>query len=255
MARIKFKYIESFYNMEWEELISAFHLKDRMSSFEIAEKIRQDTGIEYTYRQVQKWLKKFGILRSHGEALKNRVLTGRMDYSKRKTDYQGVFIDYDSRDRARGYLWANGLSGMLKNKGDTTRLAHALGLTVGDVSDWKLLRHRVSVDYQEKICAYFGLDKTRIFSETKAFNYPKKSGKGVNQRKRFIQKGYRYAKGLKDVLYLRGISMTDLAEKLNKPLESISKWLSRGGLISPVDQERIKNILGMPCEEVFSKRR
>ena len=123
MAVIKFKYIEAFYKTDWEELLRSFRVKDRMSSFEIAEKIQRDTGIDYTYRQIQNWLKKFDILRTHGEALKNRVLTGRMDYSRRKLDYQGRFIDYAARDKIQGYLWATGLNVLLRNRGATKRMS------------------------------------------------------------------------------------------------------------------------------------
>jgi len=256
MARIKFKYIEAFYKTEWQELLHTFHVKDRMSSFEISEKIQRDTGIEYTYRQIQNWLRKFEILRTHGEALKNRVLTGRMDYSRRKLDYQGRFIDYGARDKGYGYLWAVGLKTILRNKGDTKRLAEALGLDGSDVSDWKNLRHRVSIEYQDRICAYLGMDKTQVFAEVKIGSYPKQRGTGYifDHRKRLIKKGYKYGPGLKESMYEKGISICDLADKLAKPRTSVSRWIS-GALISPVDQERVKNILGISKDMIFCKRR
>lgn len=255
MAKIKFKDIEAFYRTDWKELLSTFHLKDRLSSFEIAERIQQDVGIEYTSRAIRKWLKKFGILRSHEEALKNRVLTGRMDYSQRKLDYFGRFIDYAARDRARGYLWGIGLKGLLRKKGDTIRLARTVGVGLGLVCSWKYLRHRVSVEYQERICAYFGIDRLRIFSEVKTTDFPKQGSYGIsNQSKRLVKNGYLYAPGLKETMYAKGISIQDLCDRLNKPQASVSGWLA-GRLVSPVDQERIKRILGDPCDKVFSKRR
>lgn len=255
MARIKSKYIEGFYRTGWEELLKTLYLKDGMSSYEIAERIHQDTGIEYTSRAVRKWLLKLGILRDHAEALKNRVLTGRMDYAKRKTDYKGIFIDYGAMWRQRGLLWAAGLKDLLKNKGDTKRLAGAIGADPTEVSCWKYLRRRVSFEYQEKICSYFGFEKSKIFSETKNLEYPKFFvGKGVDQRKWFIKRGYCYAPELKAALYAKGRSLSDLAQDLNKPMHTISKWCS-GGLISPADQERIKRFLKDPCDKVFNTHR
>lgn len=122
-----------------------------------------------------------------------------------------------------------------------------------DVSDWKNLRRRVSSEYQEKICSYFSLDKSHIFSEIKTFEIPKMYiGAGINRRECLIRKGYRYATHLKNIMYEGGISITDLAIRLNKQRVSISRWISGIRMVSPEDQQRIANILQVPSHRIFT---
>lgn len=249
---VKYKEIEAFYKIEWRKLLRKFYVLQRMSSYEIAERIQQDTGINYTYRAVELWLVRFGFIRNHVEALRNRVLTGRMDYSRRKLDYESRFIDYYSRDKERGYLWAIGLRTLLKNKGDVKRIAKILGCSYDSVSSWKNLRCRVSPEYQEKICAYFGLDKEKIFSEIKTFDVRQYfEGKKINQKQRLINQGYRYAEHLREVMYQRGITVGELAEKLGKPYVSVSRWISGKHLVSPIEQQRVASILKVSIDTIF----
>ena len=250
---MKYHDIEAFYRMEWKRLLRKFYVIQKMSSYEIAEKIRQDVRIDYTYRAVQLWLVKFGFIRNHVKALKNRVLTGRMDYSQRKFDYNGRFIDYGLRDRGRGYLWAIGLRRLLRNKGDTTRLANALGFPdLGSVSDWKNLRHKVSPGYQELICSCFGIDPNQIFSEVATFTVPKLGVGGlIDHKTRLIQQGYRYATNPREIMYKKRISINNLANRLGKPRTSISRWI-HGVLVSPVEQCRVENILRVSKDKIFS---
>ena len=251
---VKYKEIEVFYRIEWSKLLRKFYVLQKMSSYEIAERIKLDTGIDYTYRAIQKWLVKFGFIRSHDKALKNRVLTGRMDYSQRALDYKSRSIDYYSRDKDRGYLWAIGLKKMLKNKGDTTRLAKALGNNdIGSVSNWKNLRYRVTPEYQEKICAYFGLAKEQIFSEIKTFDVRKATIEHrVDHKTRLINQGYKYATCLRKVMYKKRFSVNDLAKKLGKPYVSISRWLSENHLVSPADQQKVIDTLQIPSDQIFT---
>lgn len=251
----KYQWIEASYGKDWKTILQDFHLKCRMSSYEISEKILADTGIDYSYRQVQRWLDKFGILRHRAEALKNRVMTGRMDYAKRKLDYEGRFIDYDARDRTRNYLWAVGLSKLLPSFEDIIRLAKALGCSREMIYLWKNLRHRVSSEYQDRICSYFGLDRLMIFSDKKTFDVPKKQIKcNTNGKKRLMANGYRYATHLQDIMYQKDISISDLAEKLNKPYPSISRWIRGLHLVSPTDQARVERILKVSADRIFSPR-
>jgi hypothetical protein len=224
-----------------------------MSSYEIAERLQTDMGIDYTYRAVELWLVKFGFMRSHAKALRNRVLTRRMDYSQRKLDYETRSIDYYSRDKEIGYLWAIGLRVLLKNKGDTTRLAKALGCgDISSVSAWKNLRRRVTPEYQEKICVYFGVDKGKIFSENKTFDIEKlNTGNKVNHKTRLRNQGYKYATHLQGIMYKKRISIGELGEKMNKPRISISRWISGKHLVSPVDQGRVANILRATEGKIF----
>lgn len=257
MGVIKWKEIEDLYYKTMKEILKEFHVKGRMSSYEIAEKIERDTGIPYSYRQIQRWLKKYGLLRTHSQALRHRVLTGRMDYSKRKLDYAGRYIDYDARDKARGYKWAIGLKRRLRHRGDTLRLARSLGGEDIDVSDWQNLRYRVSPEYQEKVCAYFGVDNNEIFSYTKTRDVPKNRDKyrKHNHRKPLIRRGYLYATNLEDKMYAIGVTKQELADRLNKPLPSISRWAKGDKLVSPTEQARVENILRIPAKLIFTLKR
>ncbi|MDD5196087.1 MAG: helix-turn-helix transcriptional regulator [Candidatus Omnitrophica bacterium] len=249
----KYKDIEAFYRIEWKKLLRKFYLIKRMSSYEIAEKIQDDMGMNYTYRAVELWLEKFGFIRTHAEALKNSLLMGRKDYSNRKIDYEVRFVDYAARDKKRGYLWAIGLKKLLTNKGDTLSLARALGSENIDISDWKNLRHRVSPEYQEKICAYFGFNKLQIFSENKVFDIPKiYFGSGINKKYKLREQGYRYATNLKKIIYGKHLSINDLADKLGKPYTSVSRWISGKHLVAPTEQARIENILRVSADQIFS---
>lgn len=249
----KFKEIEAFYKISWQKLLRKLHLIQRMSCPQISEKFQQDMGIDYTSRAVQRWLKKFSYLRQHDEALRNRVITGRMDYSQRQLDYEARHIDYAGREKKKGNLWASGLAKLLRNKGDTSRLSKTLGQSDGsEISAWKNLRRKVSPEYQEKICAYFGLDKEAIFTENKSFDIPIKITKSHINQKAFLRKqGYRYAANLKKLLYKRRLTLSDLADKLEKPIASMSKWASKKGLVSPVDQQRVEKILRYSNQEIF----
>lgn len=53
---LKYKEIEAFYKTEWRKLLRKFYILQRMSSYEIAERLQLDMGIAYTYRAVELWL-------------------------------------------------------------------------------------------------------------------------------------------------------------------------------------------------------
>lgn len=249
----KYHEIEAFYKMEWRKLLRKFYVLKQMSSYEIAERISFDTGIDYTYRAVELWLAKLGFIRTHEKALRNRVLTGRMDYSRRKYVYSERYIDYYSRDKERGYLWAIGLRNLLKNKGDTVRLAKALGCCLKSASSWKNLRQRVTPEYQGRICAYFGVEKEKIFSEIKTFDVEKmKGGKVTNMKVVLRNMGYRKVTHLRELMYKKRVTINELGDKMNLPRTSISRWLTKKHLVSPVNQQRIANILKISPDKIFT---
>ena len=114
----KFRDVEALYNRDWKDLLRDWYIKSKMSSYEICEKIEKETGVIFSDRHLRRWLSKFDLIRNHAESLKNRVMTGRMDYSKRNLDFQTRYIDYDARDKQRGYRWAVGLQRLLLSLGE-----------------------------------------------------------------------------------------------------------------------------------------
>src|SRR3989338_7963401 len=190
---VKYEAIELFYGKEWGKLLHDMYTVMRMSAIEIAEKFFRDTRIDYSSRQVTRWLQRLGLIRSHKEAMRNRVTTRRMDYDYRKFDYNTRYIDYFYRDKKRGLKWAVGLMQLTKPEGAVKRLAQAIGCSTASIYSWRNLTRRVSSHYQEQILIYFQEERSTVFSDVCFIETLKKIPSNRNfMKKKYIRRGYRY---------------------------------------------------------------
>jgi hypothetical protein len=237
MAVVKYIHIARFYGRNWRDLLYDFYVNHKKSSYEICEKIRKDTNLIYSDRNLRRWLKRFGYIRLHSKAMKNRVLMGRMDYVKRR--------------KPKRYRWAVGLRVLLISQEDEIKLADAVEATPIQVSKWKDLKTRVPPDYQDKISNYLGLKASVVFLDGSSV---KPRGLTIGQKQLMVSRGYQYAANLKRILYENGVSLTELADKLGKYHPTVSRWVSGHHLVSPIEQARISEILGLSVDAIFSKQ-
>jgi hypothetical protein len=86
--------LELRFNKPFEEIAKEWHITRKLSAIAMQELLLNEYKMYISSRDMQRWLGKLGIIRSHIKALRNRVVTGRMDYSKRNIDYSKRAIDY-----------------------------------------------------------------------------------------------------------------------------------------------------------------
>lgn len=229
------------------EGMSADEIKEKFGDFFINHRAKS-----LSRRGTLNVIRKYNLSRSQEDSMFHRAAKGRMHYESRSL--KNRVVDYVARDKERGYLWANGLSGFLIKKGDISAYAIKIGCDVKSLSAWKNLRHRVSIEYQKKICNVLKIDSKKIFSEIKAKEVPKLFvGAAVDHRKPLIERGYRYATYLKEKLYQKGISTVELAKMLGKPQPSVSRWGRGLNLVSPKEQDRVAKILELSKSDIFTK--
>ena len=258
MNKNKYCEIENAYNRDMRSLLAEWYVQGKMSSYEICEKIEKETGLAFSDRQLRRWLNKLGFCRTHTQSLRNRVITGRMDYGKRKPMTER-FIDYDKRDyEKRGQLWAIHLKDFMAATLYTNiRMAAELGCDESMVGYWKNKRHKVSKIYQEKILDVFRVSSEEIFSLQKGEIVPRlgPGAPGNNIKGRLIGLGWRnFQPDIKSVLYGRTEqTIQDVAKALG--LEGtrphVSKAFNSKKLVSPRHQLEISAIFKMPVGQLF----
>jgi len=86
--------LELRFNKPFKEIAKEWHNTRRLSAIAMQELLRTEYKMNISSRDMQRWLGKLGIIRSHIKAVRNRVAMGRMNYSKRKIDYSKRVIDY-----------------------------------------------------------------------------------------------------------------------------------------------------------------
>jgi len=86
--------LELRFNKPFEEIAREWHITRKLSAIAMQELLIAEYKMYISPRDMQRWLGKLGIIRSHIKSLRNRVVTGRMDFSTRNTDYTKRVIDY-----------------------------------------------------------------------------------------------------------------------------------------------------------------
>jgi len=86
--------LELRFNQPFEEIAKEWHITQKLSAIAMHERLLSEYKMQISARDMQRWLGELGIIRSHIKALRNRVVTGRMNYSERNTDYSKRAIDY-----------------------------------------------------------------------------------------------------------------------------------------------------------------
>lgn len=86
--------LELRFNKPFEKIAREWHITQKLSAIAIQELLSDEYKMYISARDTQRWLGEMGIIRSHIKALRNRVVTGRMNYSARSIDYSKRIIDY-----------------------------------------------------------------------------------------------------------------------------------------------------------------
>lgn len=257
VSKNRYLEIEDFYNRDLRSLLKEWYVQEKMSSYEISEKILKEAGITFADRQLRRWLNKFGFCRTHAQSLRNRVITGRMDFQKRKP-MKERFIDYDKRDYGkRGELWAIHLKDLMAATLYTNRsLAAEIGCHEDMVSYWKNKRHKVSQYYQQRILEVFQVAKEEIFSVQKGGEIPRLGqGTSWDVRGKLMGLGWRnFLPNIKAILYKQAEkTIQDIAKALD--LEAtrphVSDAFNSKKLVSPRHQAEIARIFKMPVGQLF----
>lgn len=88
-----------------EVFLARLHHDERMTAPAIKEHLAEKYQIEIGNRHLTLIMRDMGILNTNLEALRKRIVTGRMDYSKRKINYKKRKIDYTRRERLKKDGW------------------------------------------------------------------------------------------------------------------------------------------------------
>lgn len=83
------------------DLLNKIHNVKLMTAPAICEYLYDKFQITIPHRHLTLIMRDWGILNSNVVALRKRVITGRMNYKKRKIDYENRIIDYKLRERRK----------------------------------------------------------------------------------------------------------------------------------------------------------
>ena len=86
----KTKEIEDFYKSPMDRLMKRLYLEERLSTIEIIEKIKKESGIIISPRSIQKKVSILGIKRSFSEAFKLAIEKGRKSYDKMRKPIKAI---------------------------------------------------------------------------------------------------------------------------------------------------------------------
>jgi len=73
--------LEFKFNRPVIEVFSDWYLGERLSAIEVHERLLSEYGFSISSRDISRWFCELGIGRTHTEAMRNRVVTGRMEYA------------------------------------------------------------------------------------------------------------------------------------------------------------------------------
>lgn len=81
MPTNKMKKVTLYYHFPFETVLHNMYSNEKLSSIEIAERIRDEAAITITPRFIQRRIKSLGIIRSFSDAFNLAIAKGRKDYS------------------------------------------------------------------------------------------------------------------------------------------------------------------------------
>ena len=149
--------LELRFNKPFEKIAKEWHISRKLSAIAMQELLLTEYKMHISARDMQRWLGKLGIIRSHIKALRNRVVMGRMKYSERNIDYSKRVIDYAKIQENK----KNNIQPPLKRQcirlpaelhARITELAHQRGRTISEVvRDMLALAENVELPNMPKI--------------------------------------------------------------------------------------------------------
>jgi transcriptional regulator with XRE-family HTH domain len=142
------------------------------------------------------------------------------------------------RGQARENLWASGLSRLLqaKSKG-AGELALEIGRTPRQVERWLRYRDRVTPEMQDRIAAVLEANPEQLFGKESP------SGRA--------ETAWGLARDLAAALDAAGLTREQLARHLSLDVAIVAGWSGRRRSLSPLQQERVADLLDQPLAELF----
>ena len=104
MKRLRYKREAIRYELELRHkkpfytIMKDWYVTRRMSSIEIQQLLQNQYRFRISSREITRWLNELGLMRSFVQAMRNRVVTGRMDYSQREISLRTRKTKRQSKD-------------------------------------------------------------------------------------------------------------------------------------------------------------
>lgn len=142
------------------------------------------------------------------------------------------------RGQARDNLWASGLARQLQALGKPMgELAVEIGRTPRQVERWIRFRDMVPPEMQDRIAGALDAKREQLFGKEAP------PVRGVST--------YGLARDLADAVAAAGLTQEQLARHLGGDMATMADWITRSRAASPLQQERIADLLDAPVADLF----